>query len=228
MNALVLFDVDQTLVETARAGRDALDETFAELFGVTGAFRDAPLAGRTDRGILLAGLARHRIAPGDPRVAGFFPRYLERLELNLADRAGRLRVLPGVEPLLDRLAAAGHRLGLLTGNIRAGARLKLERLGLARRFPDGGAFGDEEARREPLLPRALAALGWTGGPARVLVVGDTPGDIACARAGGARAAAVATGPYSRAELAAHRPDLALDSLVDAQPILSLLNGKDRR
>ncbi len=114
------------------------------------------------------------------------------------DAAGPAPVVaPGAAAALGRMRAAGAELGLLTGNLEPIARAKMARAGLGDWFPEGGgAFGSDHERRGALVPIARARAAADGG--RVAVVGDTPGDIACARAGGARCVAVATGPHSRA------------------------------
>src|SRR5262249_3669921 len=116
-------------------------------------------------------------------------------------------------------------LGLLTGNIRAGARLKLGHYDLYHHFAFGG-FGDQHWQRDDVAREALAAVGQHLGcavdPRQVWVIGDTPLDIACGRAIGARVAAVATGWHSHAQLAAAQPDLLLNDLADPEPLLALL------
>jgi len=122
-----------------------------------------------------------------------------------------------VRALLAELAARGEPLGLCTGNSATGARIKLEHVGLWRFFPFGG-FGSDDIDRSQIvrvaLQRARAACGRDFAPDEVLVVGDTPRDIAAARAAGVRVAAVATGPHSRAALAAHHPDALFTSLEE--------------
>jgi len=118
-------------------------------------------------------------------------------------------------------------LGLITGNVRAGAKLKLEHFGLWHFFRFGG-FGDHHPDRDDIARDAMAAarerLDGTYDPARVWVVGDTPKDVQCARAIGAQAIAVATGVYSMDELLPAEPDVLLEDLSDLQPILDLLSG----
>jgi phosphoglycolate phosphatase-like HAD superfamily hydrolase len=139
----------------------------------------------------------------------------------VADPSG---VLPGVEALLEELESQpGVSVGLLTGNFEAGARIKLGHFDLWKRFPFG-AFGDDHDDRNALVPVALASARDAGveaaSPDRVVVIGDTPLDIACARAHGARAVAVATGSYSSDELQAAGADVVVPTLVDARSLMS--------
>lgn len=213
---LVLFDVDGTLLTTGRRTRGLLGRALTEVFGPVPGLSHYDFAGKTDPRIVLdlaasAGVADAEARAGLPRVRA---RYLAILEDGLP--AGSVSVLPGVVELLERLAAAGDlALGLLTGNWRRGAEVKLERAGLGGRF-GFGAFGDDGIDRHELPPVALArAQAATGRPfaaAETLVVGDTPHDVACARAHGMRSLAVATGSASAEALAQAGADWVVDDL----------------
>jgi phosphoglycolate phosphatase-like HAD superfamily hydrolase len=216
---LLLFDVDGTLVSARGAGRRALRAAFEAVYGTAGGIDQYDLRGQTDPRIVFdvmeaAGLQTEEIRE---RLDEFFEAYLRGLAAELGD--GRSVVtLPGVAALVPRLARERDAvLGLLTGNIEAGARLKLEPTGLWPYFRVG-AFGsdDMDRRRLPSLAarRAQALLGHRFLPQDVVVIGDTPRDVECARAFGAAAVAVATGMYSRAELEAAGPDLLFDDLAD--------------
>jgi phosphoglycolate phosphatase-like HAD superfamily hydrolase len=152
----------------------------------------------------------------DTLLAACLQRYVELLPEELA--AGKIDVLPGVRELLEALAADERVLtGLLTGNIEPGARLKLGAVGLWPYFAVG-AFGSDSAHRADLpsiaVARAEALDGRRYAGKQVVVVGDTPADIACGVGMGVRSVAVATGRYSRDELAAHGPDAVLDDFAD--------------
>lgn len=230
MRRLVLFDIDGTLVRVDGAGREAIRAALQDVYGVTGEIDGFDFHGRTDPAIvhgLLEPLGR-----GDDWVEAGLERlwevYVERLERELERRRGRLTVLPGVPALLERLRSdPGFVCGLLTGNVEAGAWSKLRACGLAEAFAFG-AFGSDSPRREALPPfalrRAEARTGVRFEPDAVVVVGDTPADIACARAAGARAVAVATGGYSATELAGRGADVVLASLEDTEAALRALRG----
>lgn len=225
---LILFDVDGTLISTqGRAGR-ALAAAITEVFGVSAPMDRYRLSGKTDPQIVfelmeLCGWPRARVAPDLGRV---LEAYLSRLDAALPPE--HVTVLPGVCEVLEALAARTDvRVGLLTGNVRPGAALKVERAGLSRHF-EVGAFGSDEEDRNLLVPvaRARAAARW-GEPfegLRTVVVGDAEADVRCARAGGARAVAVATGGTSPELLAALRPDALLPTLADPSALGALLDG----
>ena len=199
---IVLFDIDGTLILSGRAGLRGMNATFERLYGVRGALDDVPLAGRTDRAIVGDVLGAIGVDPTPDAIARIREAYVDDLRVAIRkpvdDPCG---VLPGVEPLLDAIDALPHvRSGLLTGNFEPGAVVKLEHFGLWRRF-GFGAFGDDHVDRRALVPIALARAQQAGhalpSPARIVVIGDTPLDVDCAKAHGARAIAVATGPFDR-------------------------------
>ena len=215
---LVLFDIDGTLISTGGRAGAALGQALEDTFGTPVPSATYRYAGKTDPQIVfelmaLVGFDRDRVAP---LLDTALRRYVDALADALAP--GTVRVLPGVEALLARLAARGDvRLGLLTDNVAAGAAVKLGAAGLDRYFAIG-AYGSDAEDRNRLVPlaRARAAGLWDdpfpGG--RTVVVGDAEADISCARAGSARAVAVASGPTPRARLAALGPDALFDSLAE--------------
>lgn len=231
MNArLLLFDIDGTLLLTGGAGKRAMERAFLELFGVADALAGVSMAGRTDRWLAELALTRHGLAPSPDHLDAFRARYLAALEVSIHEPGrGHRGLLPGVEPLLDRLAVrdAWH-LALLTGNYRDGARIKLSHFGVWDRFA-WGAFGDDHAERGALARAAVEAAPAQGvslaDAGHAVVIGDTPFDIACARAASASVIAVATGHHSRAELAACEPDLLVDDLTDIETIESFLAAR---
>ena len=213
---LWLFDIDGTLVDTGGAGMRALQQAALDCYGGEGPPLD--LAGSTDLGVL-AGILRHfDLEHGRDEEERFFASYLAHLERNLAEGRYHGRVLPGVVELLDELARRdGITMGLLTGNIAGGAGAKMRHYGLDHHFPFG-AYGCDHADRNLLGPVALdratshAGVGFT--PEETLVIGDTPKDIACAHAIGARCLAVATGKFSAEQLRAAGADRVVQTLED--------------
>lgn len=224
---LLLFDIDGTLVLTGGAGKRSMDRAFDEVFGVPEAFAEVSMAGRTDRWLVETALARHGVTATPARLEAFRARYLALLDAAIGDAGnGRRGVMPGVPEMLAALQArADVHLALLTGNYAEGARIKLEHFGLWHYFA-WGAFGDEHADRDALARAAVAGAAARGialaEPAHAIVIGDTPFDIACARAAGARVVAVATGHHGLDELRAHDPDLAIDDLRDVDAILDFV------
>ena len=199
---------------------------FDELFAIPDAFRGVAMAGRTDAGILADAAAAHGIAATAPELTRFPSVYLQHLVRELDKPGPRKGVMPGIPALLDTLSARDDiHLGLLTGNYEACAQLKLEYFDLWRYFR-GGAFGDDAPERNRLLPRAVAHVAQCGGPAvaacDAIVVGDTPLDVACAQASGARSIAVATGSHSVEQLRGAGADVVFEDFRDTQAVLQVL------
>jgi phosphoglycolate phosphatase-like HAD superfamily hydrolase len=217
-----LFDIDGTLISSGGAGKAALEAGLASEFGIGRLIDKLELSGRTDRAIARDLLRMHSLDETPENWQRLIAGYLRHLPQCLATLQGR--VLPGIAALLEGLSQRGDvLLGLLTGNIRAGAKVKLGHFGLFDYFAFGG-YGDEHLDRDDVAREALAEvhrqLNGSAVPERIWVVGDTPLDIACARAIGARAVAVATGWHTTEELAAHRPDLLLNDLSDPTALLT--------
>jgi phosphoglycolate phosphatase-like HAD superfamily hydrolase len=218
-----LFDIDGTLIHTGGAGGRALLNAFSAEFGVAEPAK-IPFSGRTDRGIASNLFQAHGIENTPDHWHRLRDEYLRRLVVHLPEYQGR--VLPGVLQLLGGLARRPDTaVGLLTGNAREGARLKLEHYDLFHHFSFGG-FGDSSPDRNDVAQEAFAAaldhLKEDISPEQVWVIGDTPLDVSCARAIGAKAAAVATGWHSVEELEAAKPDLLLTDLEDTQRVIRLL------
>jgi phosphoglycolate phosphatase-like HAD superfamily hydrolase len=216
-----LFDIDGTLLSSGGAGKAALEGALLEEFGLQELCGQVAYSGRTDRAIVRDLLRMHCLEESPACWERLLAAYLRRLPECLQTHRGA--VLPGIAALLEELSAREHvAVGLLTGNIRAGARLKLGHYGLDHHFAFGG-FGDRHWERDDVAREALAAahahLPGRVAPERVWVIGDTPLDVRCARAIGARSAAVATGWHSHEELAAAGPDLLLTDLSDPRPLL---------
>jgi phosphoglycolate phosphatase-like HAD superfamily hydrolase len=218
---LLLFDIDGTLITSGGAGERALRLGFRDRFGIDDDLRNVEIAGRTDSGIARAMLRTHGIAETPENIAAFVDGYLSHLGDQLSHAEGRL--LPGILPLLEALKPRPDMvLALLTGNVERGAKLKLAHYGVWTFF-EFGAYADDHHDRNELGPfaqrRAFEKHGIEFPPERIFILGDTPHDIACARAIGAKAIAVATGKFTRAELAAHQPDHLFDDLSDLTAVL---------
>jgi phosphoglycolate phosphatase len=222
---VVLFDIDGTLIHSAGAGRSALDRALSQEFGhpSTAAIE---LHGRTDRGIARNIFRQFAIEETEENWNRFRTAYLAALPECLAEWPGT--VLPGVFELLEHLAARpGTAIGLLTGNVREGARLKLGHYGVEVPFDIGG-FGDRHHERDDVAREAWAAvrqeLGERVRADRVWVIGDTPHDVTCARAINAKVVAVCTGGFSVTELASSQPDFLVDDLTQVEPLLAALDA----
>jgi phosphoglycolate phosphatase-like HAD superfamily hydrolase len=221
-----LFDIDGTLVTTGGAGKHALLETLAREFALAETIDSTPMSGRTDRSITADLFRLHQVAESDENWTRFQATYLKQLPQSLAALVGR--VLPGIEPLLQSLVARGDvALGLLTGNMHEGARIKLSHYRLWNYF-QFGAYGDVHFDRDDIAREAIrvvqSQVAADFAPDRIWVVGDTPFDVRCARAIGARAIAVSTGTHTLDELRPSEPDLLVDDLTDAAPFLALLDA----
>jgi phosphoglycolate phosphatase-like HAD superfamily hydrolase len=219
-----LFDIDGTLISSGGAGKAALEDALADAFGIAHGIEKLSLSGRTDRAIVRDLFGMYGIADTADTRQRLVDAYLRRLPERLRSANGR--ILPGIAEVLRTLSGRDDVLvGLLTGNVRAGAAAKLGFFGLYDYFACGG-FGDHHLDRDDVAREALAEvrqrLDGSLVAERVWVIGDTPLDVRCARAIGARAAAVATGWHTADELAAHEPDLLFDDLSDPAALLSRL------
>jgi phosphoglycolate phosphatase len=223
---LVLFDIDGTLLWSHGAGRRSMNAALTELIGTSGP-AEYRYDGKTDPQI-----ARDIMTHAghvDEEIDRLIPRLLERYVVLLADelREQRLELFAGVATLLDAVDAADDlTLGLLTGNVRVGAELKLRAAGLRFERFRVGAYGSDHEER-PQLPaiaqrRARETLGLDFAGGEVIVIGDTPADIACGRGIGARTIAVATGHYRADELVRHAPAAVFDTLEDTGALLSVI------
>ena len=227
MPKLLLFDIDGTLVLTGGAGLRAMTRACEDILGHADALEGIPVAGRTDWIILHDTLARLGRQLDQDLFHALRDRYVIYLRDEIAQPGkGFNGALPGVPDLLEALEPrANVFLALLTGNFEAGARIKLERFDLWRYFRCG-AYGDDAADRNHLVPVALERAVACGVPplaaADVLVVGDTPHDVACAKAAGATAIGVATGGYTADELRACGAAIVFDTLRDTERVLEQL------
>jgi phosphoglycolate phosphatase len=206
------------------AGVHALKSAFTERFGIVDDLHDIEIAGMTDSGIVVSILNKHKIPATNENVSAFLDSYVHFLSLELPRRVGKL--LPGVLELLEKLKSRPHLvLALLTGNVSRGAQLKLEHYGVWHFF-EFGAFADDHHDRNRLgtvaRARAKEKHGRQFSTSEIDVIGDTPRDIACGKAFGARTIAVATGTWKRDQLAKYEPDFLIDDLSNVQGIIDTL------
>lgn len=212
---VLLFDVDGTLMDSGGAGRRAIERAFDARYGRADACASIRFGGMTDLAIMREALVAIGESVTSEVTAELLAIYLRCLEDELA-RAEDCVVYPGVHEVLVAVRSWGAAVGLGTGNVREGARLKLSRVGLYHRFAFGGFGCDHELRAEVLRAGAERGAAIAGAPVaecRVVVIGDTPKDIAAARAIGAQCLAVATGSFDRGALAAHDPTWVFDTLA---------------
>ena len=221
---LVCFDIDGTLIWSAGAGRRAIHRALLDVLGTAGPIETFRFDGRTDGEIIQRLSEAAGIGADEARVERVLDRYVELLDEELSRPGHVTRVYPGVRELLDALEARGDCvLGLLTGNVAEGARLKLRSASIAPERFRVGAFGSDShvradlpqiarGRAEALLARALAG-------SDVVIIGDTPADMACGEGIGARAIGVGTASYSAEALAACGAFAAFPDLSDTGAVL---------
>lgn len=214
MTSALLWDIDGTLLSTARAGVFALEEAARELCGADVDLQAMETSGLTDGEIAALVLRERGQEPTDESVA----RFLRAYERHLPDRLGwrQGRVLPGVKPILERLRERPDVISvLLTGNTPVGARAKLTHYGLAEHF-DAGVFCTDWEDRPSIARRAVALVAERSGeerpPETLIVIGDTPADVRCGLDIGARTLAVASGSYTREQLEEAGAWLVVDEL----------------
>lgn len=226
LQRLVLFDIDGTLLHSDGAGREAIRQALLAVYGTAGPIKTFSFAGNTDYqnfiGLLQgAGLSQEEIAARLPEAMALYPQRLREI-------IGGFRVCPypGVVPLLERLTAHPElEVALLTGNLEEAAWIKLRAAGLDRFFT-WGAFGSDARERTELPPvaveRARQRTGRRFAGKEIVIIGDTPADIACGQPLGVRTVAVATGPYSCEALRAWEPDFLFEDLQDADVVLEAI------
>jgi phosphoglycolate phosphatase len=230
---VVLWDIDGTLVRASRGGvfKDYTTPALLRVFGTAGRLHDLSVSGMTDLQIVCEALGREgftteQIAARGPDIC---EQYLAELE-RLTDHGSLYSALAGAREALEAVERSPRHLSaLLTGNVRTAAYWKLRAVGLEGFFRLPGAFGEDSHDRRELPALAAARIGRRLGralaPRQLVVVGDTPNDIACARHFGARAVAVATGrSYSAEELHEHGPDAVLPDLSDTERFMRLLDA----
>lgn len=221
---LLLFDIDGTLITSGGAGEGALMDAMQQRFGIEEDLGGITIAGATDALIAQMMLEKNGLAASSENITALLDAYLSFLGQRLSRHAGR--VLPGIIGLLNRLRQREDCvLALLTGNLVRGAEIKLSHYGVWDYF-EFGAFADDHHDRNELpkfaRTRALETRGEEFPPESIFVIGDTPRDIECGKVIGAKTVAIATGNYSRAELAAHDPDFLFDDLSDTEQVIATL------
>ncbi len=221
---ICLFDIDGTLIRSGGAGQLAFENAMEVVFGIKTTNHCIPFRGRTDRAIMGDLFAYCGVENNHQSWQLFLKAYLDHLPGCMDERDGD--VLPGVVDLLDQLSQRQDvAVGLLTGNVAEGAQIKLGYFGIAHYFHFGG-YGDHHPQRELVAQDAVSAarlhLGIPFENKQVCVIGDTPHDIRCGRAIGARVVGVCTGSHSANELAATSPDLLIDNFSQPEPLLEVL------
>jgi phosphoglycolate phosphatase-like HAD superfamily hydrolase len=223
---LLLWDIDGTLMTSDGAGRRALEVALHAVFGLEGSLADIEFPGRTDMWIVREVFRKFGLPETADNFARYFEGYLLTLPAELEQR--RARLLPGIRDILEAARAHGAiAQGLLTGNMRRAAELKLAYLNVWDYFAFG-AFADDAEHRNDLGPhalrRALERHGVNFAADDVWIIGDTPHDIACGKCIGARTLAVGTGSAAVRELLTHGPTAALEDLTDTTAVLRLLTA----
>jgi phosphoglycolate phosphatase-like HAD superfamily hydrolase len=227
MTVVLCWDIDGTLLTTARAGIFAWEDATREVAGRPCDFSSLETSGLTDVQIAIRILERFGFEPERERLSALVRRYEALLPDSLHRKTGR--VLPGVRRILEHLRCRPDVASiLLTGNTEAGARAKLRHYGLEGYF-HGGAFADGVPDRVGIALRARAMareiVGEEPDPCAIYVIGDTPHDITCARAIAARAIAVASGNYSVTDLTAYDPWWVLPELPDPDAFLTRVSAE---
>src|SRR5918993_1271407 len=225
--ALILFDIDGTLLLSGRAGLRAMTRAFQDTFGITDAFKGESFGGRTDSYLVSKALTMAGLPDTPENHHRFRGNYLPLLAEEIQHPGqGHKGLMPGARELLEALEEHDHlHLALLTGNYREAAEIKLQHFEIWDLF-EWGAFSDDAADRNELVPIACRRAETYDIPAeaieRVIVIGDTPHDVECARVAGARSIAVATGGYTTAQLKEAGADEVLQDLSDTRRVLDLL------
>ena len=221
---IILFDVDRTLVHDGYAGKIAFEQAFRELFGVDHQFRI--MAGKTDSSILLEAIKEKNIPEDRSGIDGFKDLYHRLLAGHINRDLPGKRIFAGVGPLLEELAGNKEtRLGILTGNWKKAAYIKLSHFGLDKHF-GFGAFGDDAVARNDLYSFAVNRCGSISDldPRDVVIIGDTPSDMQCALVNSCRSLGVATGRFSAQDLILYGADHAVDDLTDTRGIADWILG----
>ena len=229
---LILWDIDGTLVSTAGHGRHAFFEAFKSVFGRP--LEDDPpvaMGGRTDHSIALEILERGGVDDAESHLPAMFDALHEALNARAADIALEGAPQPGVREVIAAIDERGDAIqSLLTGNIEPNAHVKLGAFGLDEMLEmDIGGYGSDHGVRAELVgiarEKARAKHGVDVPPDRITLIGDTPLDIEAAHTNGARAVAVATGPYTVEELEQAGPEAALEDLSDTAAVLTALSPR---
>ena len=225
---LILFDIDETLIDSGQAGSMALNIAFKNLFSINNAFNGVSMAGKTDIQIMKEGLSKHGLASNNGIIPAIIGAYMEYLSIEINNDRKRLKpgIMEAVETIKDDNGS--FTLGLLTGNIERGARIKLEPFSLNPYFASG-AFGSDHEDRNSLLPIAVERFNKITGKTiefrDCVIIGDTPRDVYCAKPYGAKCIAVATGHYPENALKEAGADVVMTDLSDTKALLSAIRGE---
>jgi len=223
---VLLFDIDGTLLLSGGAGNRSLDRAMKKLTGREGGMNDVLPDGKTDY-LIIEEAFRVNFADlglGPEAVRKTLEYYLEILEEEVRSSKG-FRLMPGVPAVLNACRDAGHLLGLATGNLEKGARIKLDRAGLSEYFDFGGYGSDAITRTDMVhaaVRKARAAAGFDVRGEHIYAIGDTPYDIICPHEAGIRAIGVGASRFSCEELAEYHPEFLLDDLTDPEALLKCL------
>jgi phosphoglycolate phosphatase len=216
---ILLFDIDGTLIRSGGAGKKAMEAALADGFGITEIRDRVSYSGRTDPGIAHELLEVHDLEPSDANIEHLRAEYLKHLPGFLKSSPGE--ILPGIRDVLERPHPTWS-VGLLTGNVASGAEIKLRHFGLWQYFAFG-VFADGLKHRDDVARRGLGIIAKHVNrdvdPQEIYVIGDTPADVQCARAIGAKAVAIATGWHPEEELRASKPDWFLPDFTYAGDLL---------
>ncbi|GAB4288216.1 MAG: HAD family hydrolase [Myxococcota bacterium] len=230
---ILLFDIDHTLLYTGGGGSRALDYAFKKVFNLDGGMKEVSVAGKTDP-LIVAEVVKKRLnaSPTAEEISDALDVYIKRLAIEIADTSSG-HIKKGLLNLLNELSTRDDiLLGILTGNIEGGANLKLDAFNL-RGYFRFGAYSSDSPDRNKLVAvakeRAERLIGRKLAPSEpIVVIGDTPYDIACAKAAGVYSIAVATGPYSVEELKQNNPNLVIEDLDSGKEIfLNFVNSLER-
>jgi len=230
-HTLLIFDIDLTLIDADGTGQLAMRRAAAKVCGAGFTFEGVAFAGRLDPLIFADAAKNSGFQSNEELHDRFRSVYTQELRGLIADNAHQVKPLPGITDLVSLLHDRATRkedvmLGLLTGNYAQTAKIKIEAAGIKRDWFTLGCFGDEADSRPGLAALAISryaqATGTDADPSRVVIIGDTPHDVACAKAHGCTAFAVATGRSSRDELTAAGADVVVDDLADPRPLLELI------
>ncbi len=225
MKKLILWDIDGTLIVSGRAGIFALAKAFHKMYGREPDFTKLDVSGRTDQWIARQVLEQQGVHATPENIHAYLETYLESLLGELQARPGQ--VLPGILVLLEKFKHhPGVCQGLLTGNLQRGARIKLEHFKVWHYFAFG-AFGDDSAMRNELGPHAVRRArekhSAEFAPENIFVIGDTPHDIECGKAIGAKTIGVATGGFSVADLQLHQPTAVFPDFSHPEEFVRLID-----
>ncbi|MFA5353840.1 MAG: HAD family hydrolase [Thermodesulfovibrionales bacterium] len=222
---LILFDIDGTIMDSGGAGSRSLDLAFKELFSIPKAFSGITMAGKTDLQIMQEALRKHNLPSENGAIPAVMEVYLRNLKREIGNDEKHLK--PGIREALEAIRKEGDRyiMGLLTGNIEEGARIKLDTFDLNPYFPSG-AFGNDHEDRNMLLPIAVKRFEALTGRAiehrNCIIIGDTPRDVHCAKPYGAACIGVATGPYPKQDLVEAGADAVMDDLSRTAHLLEAI------